>query len=89
MSATMRLKDLDVKSTLKHLEQKWNQVVTQAEMKLVELDNLRVEWTEKNTMLDSMGRWVAQAEDQLESEMSLSSRDENSLREALAYYEVR
>ena len=84
----MRLKDLNVKATLKHLEQKWSQAVTQAELRLVELGTLRGEWSEKSAVLDSMQCWLAGAEHQLENEINLSSRDENSLRKALEHYEV-
>lgn len=85
----MRLKDLDIKDTLKQLEDKWNQAVQDAEKKLLDLDDLRMDWAEKEEMLVNMESWVVQAEDQLENERGLSSRDEESLREALAYYEVK
>ena len=88
LSASMRLKDLDIKDTLKQLEEKWNQAVQDAEKKLLELDDLRMDWAEKEEMLVNMESWVVQAEDQLENERGLSSRDEESLREALACYEV-
>ena len=84
----MRLKDLDIKDTLKQLEEKWNHAVQDAEKKLLALDDLRMDWAEKEEMLVNMESWVVQAEDQLESERGLSSRDEDSLMEALAYYEV-
>lgn len=84
----MRLKDLDIKDTLKQLEEKWTQAIQDAEKKLLELDDLRMDWAEKEEMLVNMESWVVQAEDQLENERGLSSRDEESLREALAYYEV-
>ena len=85
----MRLKDLDIKDTLKQLEEKWSQAVQDAEKKLLDLDDLRMDWAEKEEMLVNMESWVVQAEDQLENERGLSSRDEDSLREALAYYEVK
>lgn len=89
LSASMRLKDLDVKDTLKQLEEKWSQAVQDAEKKLLDLDDLRMDWAEKEEMLANMESWVVQAEDQLENERGLSSRDEDNLREALAYYEVK
>ena len=85
----MRLKDLDIKDTLKQLEEKWNQAVQRAEKSLMDLDDLRMDWTEREEMLVNMESWVVQAEDQLLNEQGLSSRDENSLREALVYYEVK
>ena len=89
LSASMRLKDLDIKDTLKQLEEKWNLAVQHAEKKLMDLDDLRMDWAEREDMLVNMESWVIQAEDQLLSEQALSSRDEDSLREALAYYEVK
>ena len=89
LSASMRLKDLDIKDTLKQLEEKWNQAVQDAEKRLVHLDELRLDWAEKDEMLANMESWVVEAEGQLENERGLSSRDEDSLKEALAYYEVR
>ena len=89
LSASMRLKDLDIKDTLKQLEEKWNQAVQEAEKKLLDLDDLRMDWAEKEEMLMNMESWVVEAEDQLENERGLSSRDEESLREALVYYEVK
>lgn len=85
----MRLKDLDIKDTLKQLEEKWSEAVQNAEKKLLDLDDLRMDWAEKEEMLANMESWVIQAEDQLENEKGLSSRDEESLKEALAYYEVK
>lgn len=85
----MKLKDLDIKDTLKQLEEKWNQAVQQAEKKLIELDDLRMDWAEREELLQNMESWVGQAEDQLQNEQGLSSRDEDSLNEALAYYEVQ
>ena len=85
----MRLKDLDIKDTLKQLEEKWNKAVQDAEKKLLDLEDLRLDWAEKEEMLVKMESWVIQAEDQLENERGLSSRDEDSLREALASYEVK
>lgn len=85
----MKLKDLDIKDTLKQLEEKWNQAVQQAEKKLIELDDLRIDWAEREELLQNMESWVVQAEDQLQNEQGLSSRDEDSLNEALAYYEVQ
>lgn len=85
----MKVKDLDIKDTLKQLEEKWSQAVQNAEKKLEDLDDLRMEWVDKEEMLVNMESWVVQAEDKLESERGLSSRDEQSLREALEYYEVR
>lgn len=89
LSASMKLKDLDIKDTLKQLEEKWNQAVQQAEKKLIELDDLRIDWAEREELLQNMESWVVQAEDQLQNEQGLSSRDEDSLKEALAYYEVQ
>ena len=89
LSASMRLKDLDIKDTLKQLEEKWNKAVQDAEKKLLDLEDLRLDWAEKEEMLVKMESWVVQAEDQLENERGLSSRDEDSLREALASYEVK
>lgn len=88
LSASMRLKDLDIKDTLKQLEEKWNLAVKRAEKKLIDLDDLRMDWAEREEMLGSMEAWVVEAEDQLMNEQGLSSRDEDCLREALAYYEV-
>lgn len=88
LSASMRLKDLDIKDTLKQMEEKWTQAVQDGEKKLVDMDDLRMDWAEKEEMLVNMESWVVEAEDQLENERGLSSRDEESLREALAYYEV-
>lgn len=85
----MKLKDLDIKDTLKQLEEKWNQAVQQAEKKLIELDDLRMDWAEREELLQNMESWVVQAEDQLQNEQGLSSRDEDCLKEALAYYEVQ
>ena len=85
----MKVKDLDIKDTLKQLEEKWSQAVQNAEKKLEDLDDLRMEWVDKEEMLVNMESWVVQAEDKLETERGLSSRDEQSLREALEYYEVR
>ena len=89
LSASMKLKDLDIKDTLKQLEEKWNQAVQQAEKKLIELDDLRMDWAEREELLQNMESWVVQAEDQLQNEQGLLSRDEDSLKEALAYYEVQ
>ena len=88
LSASMRLKDVDIKDTLKQLEEKWDQAVKRAEKKLIDLDDLRMDWAEREDMLVNMESWVTQAEDQLQNEQGLSSRDEDSLKEALAYYEV-
>ncbi|KAJ7327790.1 hypothetical protein OS493_026066 [Desmophyllum pertusum] len=54
LSASMRLKDLDIKDTLKQLEEKWNQAVQDAEKRLVHLDELRLDWAEKDEMLANM-----------------------------------
>lgn len=89
LSASMKVKDLDIKDTLKQLEEKWSQAVQNAEKKLEDLDDLRMEWVDKEEMLVNMESWVVQAEDKLESERGLSSRDEQSLKEALECYEVR
>lgn len=88
LSASMRLKDLDIKDTLKQLEEKWKEAVKRAEKKLSDLDDLRVDWTERQNLLANMESWVILAEDQLMNEQGLSSRDEDSLKDALAYYEV-
>ena len=85
----MKLKDLDIKDTLKQLEEKWNLAVKRAEKKLIELEDLRMDWAEREEMLANMECWVVQAEDQLLNEQGLSSRDEDSLKEALTYYEVK
>ena len=84
----MRLKDLDIKGSLKQLEEKWNQAVQIAEKKLVDLDELRLEWADKEEMLVNVESLLYQAEEQLESEKGLPSREENSLKVALSYYEV-
>ena len=89
LSASMKLKDLDIKDTLKQLEEKWNLAVKRAEKKLIDLDDLRMDWAEREEMLANMESWVVQAEDQLLNEQGLSSRDEDSLRDALTYYEVK
>ena len=88
LSASMRLKDLDIKDTLKQLEEKWKEAVKRAEKKLSDLEDLRIDWAERENMLANMESWVILAEDQLINEQGLSSRDEDSLKEALAYYEV-
>lgn len=88
LSASMRLKDLDIKDTLKQLEEKWKEAVKRAEKKLSDLEDLRIDWAERENMLANMESWVILAEDQLVNEQGLSSRDEDSLKEALAYYEV-
>ena len=88
LAASMRLKDLDIKDTLKQLEEKWKEAVKRAEIKLSDLDDLRMDWAERESILENMESWVLSAEDQLLMEQGLSSRDEGSLKEALAYYEV-
>lgn len=47
-----------------------------------------MDWVEKEEMLVNMEFWVVEVEDQFENERGLLSRDEESLREVLVYYEV-
>ena len=88
LAASMRLKDIDIKSTLKELEGKWNQAMQVAEDRVAELDSLRLDWAERERILESLESWVMEAEEQLENEKGLFTRDEVSLRDALDNYQV-
>ena len=88
LAASVRLKDLDIKGTLKELEDKWKDAVASAEKRLEELEILRLDWIERDQVLDNMEFLVKEAEDQMVNEKTLSVRDEGYVREALEYYEV-
>jgi hypothetical protein len=88
LAASVRLKDLDIKGTLKQLEEKWQGAVHCAEQRLEELETLRLEWIEREQVLGNMEVLVKEAEDQMTNEKSLTNRDEGFIRDALQYYEV-
>lgn len=88
LAASVRLKDLDIKGTLKQLEEKWEGAVDCAEQRLEELEALHVEWLDREEMIENMEVLVKEAEDQMDNEKYLSSRDEGFLKDALQYYEV-
>lgn len=88
LAASVRLKDLDIKGTLKQLEEKWQEAVTSAEKRLEELEGLRLDWIERDQVLDNMEFLVKEAENQMNEEKTLAVRDRGYVQEALEYYKV-
>ena len=89
LASSMRLKDIDIKSTLKELEAKWNEAMQLAQDRVAELHSLRMDWAERERILASLEAWLSEAEEHIESEKTLPARDETSLRDALDNYQVR